>query len=206
VELVHVDRPEQRAAAVGQLIARDMGRAAERDRRRQQRHVPGGDGQLGQVGPGEAGGQGRADADQVAEVAPDVQRAQRRRVEQGEDQRSRREMPGGYDVAGHRLGLGELVQPGPVGRRGEDDDSEQAVRAVPVPAGQLVHHPGEPLGEKTERPRDRRVRVVDIRQHARPGREDHSRGQVRHPDVEDRGESREGDRPAQRVIPAQHGR
>ena len=206
MELVQADGPEQRAAAVSQLIARDMGRAAERDRRRQQRHVPGGDRKLGQVGPGEAGGQRRADADQVAEVAADVQRAQRGRVQQGEDQRGRREMPGRHDVGGHRPGLGELVQARPVGRRSEGDDPEQAVRAVPVPAGQLVHQPGEPLGEKAERPRDRRVRVVDVRQHPRPGGEDHSCGQVRHPDVEERGEARKGDRTAQRVIPAQHGR
>ncbi len=105
-----------------------------------------------------------------------------------------------------RPGLGELVQPGAEGAQGEDGDAHETVRAVPVPAGDPVHEPGEPLGQEPERPGDGRVGVVDVRQHAGPGGQHHARGQVRLAHVQQRRQARESDRTAQCVIPAHHRR
>ena len=101
---------------------------------------------------------------------------------------------------------GQLVGAGGERAGGEHRDADEAVGAVPVAAGQPVHQPGEGLGQEAELARDRAVRVVDVRQRAGPGGEQHSRGQVRACHVQRRSERGERKRAAQRVIPAQHRR
>jgi hypothetical protein len=206
VELVHAERPEDGAAAVRQLVAGDVRRAAERDHHREHRDVPVPDRQPGQVGAGQAGDDRRRDAEQVAVVPADVQRAQGGRVEQREEQHGGHQVPGERGVRETGLpGAGQLVRAGRERARGEHRDAEQAVGAMPVSARQLRHQPGEPLGEEPERAGDRGVLMVDVRQHARPRAEHDSRRQVRVGHVQDRGEPGEGERAAQRVIPAHHG-
>ena len=88
---------------------------------------------------------------------------------------------------------------------GEHRDADDAVGAVPVPARQQRHQPGEPLGEEPERARDRGVLMVDVGQHPRPGAERHPGRQVRVAHVQRRRERGEDEGAAQRVIPAHHG-
>jgi hypothetical protein len=204
VELVPADRPEQRAAAMGQFVAGDVRGAAEGDAERQQRHVPVAERDQRQVPPRVAGDHRRADTEQVAVVSADVQRAERGGVQQ------RQQQCGWDQVPGERRMPVQVRRPlvGGRGERpdGEHGDAEEAVRAVPVAAGQPVHQPGEGLAQETELPRDRAVRVVDVRQHARPRGDDDARHQVRSCHVQRRSERRESQRAAQRVIPAKHRR
>ena len=204
VELVPADRPEDRAAAVGQLVARDVRGAAEGDRQREQRHVPVPHRDQQEVPARVAGDHRAADAEQVAVVPADVQRAERGRQQQRHVQHRGHEMPGEHLVPTH-------VRRRLVPARGErpdreHGDAEEAVRAVPVAAGQPVHQPGESLSQEAELPRDRAVRVIDVRQRAGPRGEHHPRGQVRACHVQRRPERSERERAAQRVIPAQHRR
>ena len=160
----------------------------------------------GQVGAGVAGDDRRPDAEEVAVVPADVQRAQRGRVEQRHEQPRGHQVPGerGVPDPGH-LRARQLVLAGEVRARGEHRDADDAVGAVPVPARQHRHQPGEPLGEEPERARDRGVRMVDVGQHPRAGAERHPGRQVRVAHVQRRRERGEDERAAQRVIPAHHG-
>ena len=61
---------------------------------------------------------------------------------------------------------GDLVAACGYRASGEHRDARQAVGAVPVATRDPVHDPGERLGQEAERPRDRAVQVVDVRQHS----------------------------------------
>ena len=182
VELVHAERPEDRAAAMRELVAGDVCGGAQADAEGEQGYVPVRHGDHGQVGARVAGDDGGADAEQVAVVAADVEGAERGGVQQCEVEGGGDHVPGEGGMADGTAG--QLV-PARGHRAGcEDRDADQAVRAVPVAAGDPVHDPGERPGQKAEAPGDRAVRVIDVGQHAGPRADRHRCDQVRAGDVQ----------------------
>jgi hypothetical protein len=93
VELVPADRVEERAAAVGELVADDMRHAADADGYPDQRDMPGMQRDGLQVAAEVDGGGRAGHGDYVAVVAADLERPQRGGIQQGEEYAGRHQVP-----------------------------------------------------------------------------------------------------------------
>ena len=202
-ELIAADRVQQRAAVMGQHVARQVGEHAEGDAHGQHRQLPGG--HLDQVPalPDHQGG--HRDPEQVAVVAADVQGAETRREQQGQDQPGRDQVPPQLRVLGGRRGA-PLPGPGPQRGGGHQRDAEQAVRALPVTAAELVHDPGEGPGQEAERAGDGGAGLVQVGQDPRARGQRRRHGQLRAADGQQGRDGGEGQGAGQRVVVAEHGR
>ena len=200
-ELEPAERVQQRAAVVGQHVAGDVGEHAEGNAHGQHRDVPGR--HLLQVPalPQDQGGQPQAE--QVGVVAADVQGAEARREQQGEQEPGRDQVPPQLRVPGGDVGA-VLPLAGAVGGQGHDGHAEQAVRALPVAAADRVHDPGEGPGQEAEGAGDGGPGLVQV------GEDPGARGQRgRHGEVgaghrQQGGDGGEGQGAGQRVVVAEH--
>jgi hypothetical protein len=115
-------------------------------------------------------------------MAADVQGAEGRREQQGQDEPGRDEMPPQFRVLAGGRGA-RLPGHGPQRGDGHDRDAEQAVRALPVTAADPVHDPREAPGQEAEGAGDGGPGLVEIRKDARARGQGDRRRQVHAGDV-----------------------
>ena len=200
-ELATAERVQQRAPVVGAHVAGYVGEHPERDAHGQDGQVPRRNQDQIPALPDHQGGQ--RDPGGITVMAADVQGPETRREQQGQDEPGRNEVPPQFrPPAG---GPGARL-PGPGRERGDGHDrhADQAMRALPVAAADLVHDPRKRPGQEAERPGDRGPGLVEVGEDSRARGQGYPRGQVHAGDVQQGRDGGEGQGTGQRVITAEH--